>query len=1184
MKLVQSSPGRGRRTRAALVGSLITVMASSGALVASGAAAEPAASTAVPATPAPAFAAAFEKPSQEFQPKTRVWWACGNITTGEIQTQFQYVKDAGFSGVEIICFSSLPQFGWGSAAMNARMQDALTIGENLGLTVDWTVSGSWPLNVPGVGANDLAAAKEMVQGRALVVGGQTYTGPVPEPSSPPAGGATEKELIAVQAVRCEALCAETGTVKLVPGSLVDLTDEVDNGLLTWTAPAEGTWAVISSWQRGTGQLSVVFGFNNVTPGVVTDHFSRAGADAGINYWNKNVLTPQMRAGLQKVGGDIFEDSLELNSKFHWTPELLEEFKERRGYDLRPYLSILVIPDIHKQYAETPISNPANYSFSPAEDARVRRDYYDTLTELYREKHMAPIREFANGLGMNYRAQAYGTTTDFSALSLDMDVVEGEGLAANLDASPLNRVDEYYRNQTASVSLTDKDVMSSECCAIGSSAYAVPWEDQIGRFNGAYVGGVNQIVLHGVAQQNANGQKWPGYSPFTSQGGNGYSDAHGPRMPSWGDVPKITEWMGRMQYALRTGQEKVDVAVFRDIIGHGHADVTDLSADGYTYEYLSPAHLGLDSVFVRNGVLAPDASGYRALVLAGQPTLRVQDANRILGYAKAGLPVVIVGDLPATTPGRDGKDAELQTVLTALAAQPTVARVATQAGLDDALAALGADAATSPAVESRIMTAHRKVNEGDLYMAFNPTKAPISRVFTFEGTGTPAVLNAWTGEVTPVAAYREVDGGVQTRVTLKPGESVLYGVGSFTKPLAVHVVDLLDGVSADNADNLYIDGSSAGTYSAKLSNGSDATADITQVANSVNLTAWDLTVEDWHRNATGDLEKSTSSHQLNGLKPWSQISGLEDTSGIGTYRTTLDLPQTWTGGRTAVLNLGTVTDTFDVTVNGTHVDGIDQTTATVDVTRYLQHGENTIEVRVATMLRNRLRVTTGFPGQAAQARQDYGLIGPVTLQPYGRVRLWPRTQEPATPGGPVTATSAPAVSGIPELGRTLTATTGAWNQAGLTYAYQWLRDGQGIAGQTGTTLELTKADIGTRISVQVTATTGTGGSAKSGSATSTPTATVHKAAAAVKLRTVKKAKKGKAVAVRIRVTSPSATPTGRVVVRLNGKKFRTASVQDGRAITLKVTFRTAGRSILRATYKGSGVVQKARSARAVVRVR
>ncbi len=43
---------------------------------------------------------------------------------------------------------------------------------------------------------------------------------------------------------------------------------------------------------------------------------------------------------------IFEDSLELSPDYLWTPKLLEEFKDRRGYDLTPYLPLIFVPGLH----------------------------------------------------------------------------------------------------------------------------------------------------------------------------------------------------------------------------------------------------------------------------------------------------------------------------------------------------------------------------------------------------------------------------------------------------------------------------------------------------------------------------------------------------------------------------------------------------------------------------------------------------------------------------------------------------------------------------------------------------------------------------------------------------------------------------------------------------------------------
>lgn len=69
---------------------------------------------------------------------------------------------------------------------------------------------------------------------------------------------------------------------------------------------------------------------------------------------------------------------------------------------------------------------------------------------------------------------------------------------------------------------------------------------------------------------------------------------------------------------------------------------------------------------------------------------------------------------------------------------------------------------------------------------------------------------------------------------------------------------------------------------------------------------------------------------------------------------------------------------------------------------------------------------------------------------------------------VAMTEAPAVTGTPRIGQTLAADTGSWRSA-TTYDVQWLSAGKPIAGATGTTLEVTKPLLQTRISVRVTAT-------------------------------------------------------------------------------------------------------------------
>ncbi|MEN8707899.1 MAG: Ig-like domain-containing protein [Nocardioides marinisabuli] len=67
------------------------------------------------------------------------------------------------------------------------------------------------------------------------------------------------------------------------------------------------------------------------------------------------------------------------------------------------------------------------------------------------------------------------------------------------------------------------------------------------------------------------------------------------------------------------------------------------------------------------------------------------------------------------------------------------------------------------------------------------------------------------------------------------------------------------------------------------------------------------------------------------------------------------------------------------------------------------------------------------------------------------------------------TVAPSVDGAAKVGEVLAAEPGTWDTEGLTFAYQWQRDGQAIDGATASVYTATKDDLGKPVSVRVTAT-------------------------------------------------------------------------------------------------------------------
>jgi hypothetical protein len=88
---------------------------------------------------------------------------------------------------------------------------------------------------------------------------------------------------------------------------------------------------------------------------------------------------------------------------------------------------------------------------------------------------------------------------------------------------------------------------------------------------------------------------------------------------------------------------------------------------------------------------------------------------------------------------------------------------------------------------------------------------------------------------------------------------------------------------------------------------------------------------------------------------------------------------------AMLSLGEVFDTFVLTVNDRAIP-IDQISAQADLGAALRPGPNTITVRVATTLNNRL-AELDEEVAARGLTQPYGLVGPVRLIPYATAPVW-----------------------------------------------------------------------------------------------------------------------------------------------------------------------------------------------------
>ncbi|WP_203338512.1 family 43 glycosylhydrolase [Nocardioides limicola] len=200
---------------------------------------------------------------------------------------------------------------------------------------------------------------------------------------------------------------------------------------------------------------------------------------------------------------------------------------------------------------------------------------------------------------------------------------------------------------------------------------------------------------------------------------------------------------------------------------------------------------------------------------------------------------------------------------------------------------------------------------------------------------------------------------------------------------------------------------------------------------------------------------------------------------------------------------------------------------------------------------------------------------------GEVEI-PAATDPGVLPAP-TVTVPPTISGRAMVGARLTADTGVWDQDGLDFRWQWLRDGSPITGAINAIYVPRRADVGHRLSVRITASRV---GRPAGVATSPRTEAVVKATGRVRASLNKRVLTLGAtrsahtrLTVRLGARPGSVSARGTVVVRVNGKvrrKFRGSATPT----SVRLRFARPGRHIIKIRYRGSPVVTGATVTRTV----
>lgn len=810
-----------------------------------------------------------------------------------------------------------------------------------------------------------------------------------------------------------------------------------------TALSNGEYTLVNTYSRGTGQVMSDGPFGGAGDSMygrtyVTNYFSEGGTDAIIEYWEENILDDELRALLEENGSSIFEDSIEASTKSggsFWSEDVVDRFAEDYGTDIAENLPLIVA-----------LSNQLSSSEISISDAQT--SYQITLGNLYDEVHSAAISEWASTFGYSYRAQCYAVTgQDICGSEMATDIPEGDNSSKG----------DGLRKMASVVNVEDKESFSMEAVTATGNAQ-MNWADVVTEVAQNYSDGVNHVVLHGTPYaKSVTGYlaDWPGWTAF----GNNFAGSYAIWRADFDDMDNLTGYMARTQAVLQEGTAKVDLLFLNDTstgasLNSGNT-FQDLLNAGFSYNLTTEALLESDNAVVTNGVLAESGPAYKALVLNSVSQISSGAMETVVEYAEAGLPVVLYNCNISDIYGLETSDNTQAALLAAyeeLLTYSNVKTVSSQEELSSALEELGVTSSAVTADGTEYLEISHYVDESngsDYYYLFNnPEEAiaesssvydgknatfkngdTITTTVTLEGEGVPYVLDAWTGDVTPVAGYTvNDDGTVTVEVTVEGGESTIIALLN-EKTASTYVTSADENVEYDSDGNIVYKSNEAGTVALTLSNGETVEITIDESLETLDLTSgWSLTIDSYGPSEDLDNEENiygistqgytvyvdptltdivTETFDIDTLCLWENISAtseqleelgddvesMDDVVGIGYYTNTFELPDGWTSSTGAVLNLEYSQDMIiSVTVNGNVISVINNVTDDVDIGEYLQSGENTITIKMATPMFNRMeasgRMAIGLAGDmnmTGTAHIDHGITS-VTLTPYTSVQV------------------------------------------------------------------------------------------------------------------------------------------------------------------------------------------------------
>ena len=712
----------------------------------------------------------------------------------------------------------------------------------------------------------------------------------------------------------------------------DITHLVQDDKLCWDVP-EGRWRVLRIGASLTGKQN-----HPASPEATGLEVDKLDPDAWTRYFHNYIsFFSDAAGGRMNSIRYLLADSYEAEYQ-NWTPELLREFKARRGYDALPWLPAITGTIVQ----------------SSALSDRFLWDWRLTIGELFQENYarMSAIARDEYGMeGCYIEAHANGRVFNADGMSIKrsaswpMSEMWVPGAVSSRDRVPEGQSDIRESASVAHIYGKAEGVAAESLTSIGLERQAWTYcPENIKRTADLELAsGVTRFVIHDSAHQPRD-DKFPGL-------GLGVYGQWFNRHECWAQQAGAwTDYLARSCYMLQQGRFVADILWYYGentnitaLYTHSQPDIPA----GYNWDYINPE--ALLSVVGTNGAGELEtASGMRYRVLCIDPSVRkmsVKMLRKLVELAEAG--ACVCGPLPQCSPSLSDSSAEFES-LRQRAARSWFISEKNICGTALVAAGISPDVDWGDARD--LYFVHRSSPEAEIYWINNSSYEPRLVELSFRLNGMiPEIWHPEDGRMEP-AGWKTVDGRTAMVLDLVSNDAVFV---VFRKP---------EGEAAPASYELP----------------KRVTTQLLDIQG-----PWEVSFTEG-RGAPG----GTRMQQLQDLTESSE-PGIKYFSGTATYTTTFRMPRMGKGCR-IMLDLGQVKNIAELYINGKPCGTLWKPPFRADITDAVKKGRNVMEVRVTNLWPNRL-IGDAQPGvtkpityspikfyKADDPLLPSGLLGPVQV--------------------------------------------------------------------------------------------------------------------------------------------------------------------------------------------------------------